>query len=176
MASRFGDFVHSRWFYSYIASGGYNYEVAANGSIHQFRSDGAVTAAQHQQSMNDGRAISICIDGNFDIEEPTAEQKKSVADLLKIKMKLYGILPENVFCHRKVAQYKSCPGNKLPNNIYSYFIPMPSLLNAPSDWAKKDYQFLIDNNVISKDTNPQSTVSVEQLAVILGRLIEKKLI
>lgn len=109
--------------------GGYNYEIAKNGSIHQFREDGAVTAAQYQQNMNDGRAISICLDGNFNVEEPTLEQKEAAQKLIKEKMEKYEIPKENVFCHRKVATYKSCPGKLLPDDIYDYFF---SLLHMPS--------------------------------------------
>lgn len=153
--------------------GGYNYEVAANGSIHQFREDGAVTAAQYQDNMNDGRALSICLDGNFDIEEPTEQQKAAVVKLLKDKMTKYGIPAENVFCHRKVASYKSCPGWKLPNNIYSYFISMPDLKILPSDWAKNKWDWLIAEGIISSDTNPKETASKEWIATVLGRYHEK---
>lgn len=117
--------------------GGYNYEVAKDGSIHQFRKDGAVTAAQYQKNMNDGRALSIALDGNFDVELPTEEQKKAVTDWLTEKMKSYGISAENVFCHRAVAHYKSCPGKLLPDDIYHYFvvdqIPEPDWISDKKD-------------------------------------------
>jgi hypothetical protein len=156
--------------------GGYNYEVAADGSIHQFREDGAVTAAQYQDNMNDGRALSICLDMDGDIEEPTEAQKQAVKAWLKVKMAKYGISPENVYCHRKVATYKSCPGWKLPNDIYHYFIPMSSLVPPPSDWAKQSWAWLIDNQIIQKETNPSETASKEWVATVLFRLKQKKLL
>lgn len=126
---KFG-FISSLGFYS-----GYNYELSITGKITQFRQDGEQTAAQYQQNMNDGRALSICLDGNFDIEEPTQQQISAVAKWLKEKMAQYNIPKENVFCHRKVATYKSCPGKLLPDNIYNYFIPMEE--ETALEWAKK---------------------------------------
>lgn len=118
--------------------GGYNYEVAKDGSIHQFRPDGAVTAAQYQKKMNDGRALSICLDGNFDVELPTEEQKMAVKNWLIEKMKAFDIPTENIFCHRSIAHYKSCPGKLLPDDIYHYFmfesIPEPGWIRAKQDF------------------------------------------
>lgn len=153
--------------------GGYNYEIAADGSIHQFRADGTITAAQYQQNMNDGRAISICLDGNFDIEDPTPEQKKTVATLIKAKMDQYGIPKSNVFCHRKVATYKSCPGSRLPDNIFNYFIPMTQEI---PDWGKEPIQkatqkgIILGGNIL-EDVSPQE---MEEALYKLG-IIQQKL-
>lgn len=108
--------------------GGYNYEIAMNGKITQFRKDGEVTAAQYQNNMNDGRAISICLDGNFDIEDPTPEQYQACQELILKKIAEYGIKPENILPHRAVAHYKSCCGKKLPDNLAFFFgiLPIPS--------------------------------------------------
>src|SRR3990167_7945310 len=59
---------------------GYNYTINGLGGVRLWRAEGALTAAQYQQSMNDGRAISICIDGNFDIE---SLRTRSVYPLLR---------------------------------------------------------------------------------------------
>lgn len=102
--------------------GGYNYEIAADGTVHQFRQDGEATAAQYQKNMNDGRAISICLDGNFDIEMPTEAQMKATRELIQLKMKQYGIKRENIWHHRDVAAYKSCPGKNIPEDVASFFL------------------------------------------------------
>lgn len=156
-------------------TGGYNYEVAADGSIHQFCEDGAVTTAQYQEDMNDGRALSICLDGNFDIEDPTKEQKDAVAAWLKDKMSKYNIPASNVFCHRKVAHYKSCPGTRLPDNILLYFISMDAANTQPSDWAKEGWQWLVDAKIIDPAaSNPQEPASKEWIATVLFRLNNHK--
>ena len=157
--------------------GGYNYEVAADGSIHQFRADGAVTTAQYQDNMNNGQALSICLDGNFDIELPTEAQKKAVAGWLKEKMDKYKIPPANVFCHRKVAQYKSCPGNKMPDNILYYFIPMNALNVQPSPEHKEAWDWLTDHTlgiVHAELNNPKEAASKEWIATVLYRLNQKQ--
>lgn len=105
--------------------GGYNYEIAKDGSVHQFRKDGTQTAAQYQNNMNDGRAISICLDGNFDIEDPTPEQYQACQKLILDKVKEHGIRPENINPHRSVATYKSCPGKRMPNNLATFFAIVP---------------------------------------------------
>ena len=159
--------------------GGYNYEVAANGSIHQFREDGAVTTAQYQKNMNNGQALSICLDGNFDNELPTPEQKKAVAAWLQEKMALYGIPPENVFCHRKIATYKSCPGNKLPDEILYYFLPMNTLNVQPSDQHKEAWDWLTDpalGIVHAELNNPKEPPTKEWVAEVLHRMALKGMI
>ncbi len=155
--------------------GGYNYEVAANGSVHQFRPDGSQTAAQYQslgnvKNLNDGSAISICLDGNFDIEDPSLEQKAAVANLIREKMAIYNIPKENVLCHRKVAlnsngtPYKSCPGTRLPENIYSYFCG----LDIP-EWGKSAVEKCKAKSVINDWSNPYAVAGNERLEFALEK-------
>lgn len=155
--------------------GGYNYEVAANGSVHQFRADGTPTAAQYQslgnvKNLNDGSAISICLDGDFDIEDPTKEQTVAVADLIRQKMEAYSIPKENVFCHRKVAlnsnrtPYKSCPGTRLPDDIYSYFCGV----DIP-EWGKEAVEACKAGGVIKDWSNPYAVVGNERLEFALEK-------
>lgn len=151
--------------------GGYSYEISKVGGIHQFREDGAVTAAQYQQNLNDGRAISICLDGNFDIEIPTIEQTATVAKLIKEKMQKYNIKPENVWCHRKVAQYKSCPGKKLPDNILNFFI-MNGSAETPSDYAKESWAKNKALGVISELSNPHEMATKEWVIEVMERKLK----
>lgn len=155
--------------------GGYNYEVSASGSVKQFRVDGEETVAQYQpfgnvKNLNDGSAISICLDGNFDIELPTEEQKKAVAKLIAQKMEQYKIPKQNVFCHRKVAP-KTCPGLKLPSDIYNYFISMENnTSNEIPEWAKESAEKAKNKGVIKDWSNPNAPVSKAELAKILDNL------
>lgn len=102
---------------------GYTYEISKTGKITQFRKDGEVSAAQFQQNMNDGRAISICLDGYFDKGKDyiTPEQFQACQKLMLDKMKQYNIPPENVWPHRRLAKYKSCPGTNFPDDLASFF-------------------------------------------------------
>lgn len=95
---------------------GYNYEIAQNGRVRQARKDGEITAACYQDNMNDGRAIHIALDGNFDTERPMAAQVFALRDLMRKLVKQYGIKRENVVFHRDYAP-KTCPGNNVDMNF-----------------------------------------------------------
>lgn len=144
--------------------GGYNYEIAANGSVKQFRKDGEQTVAQYQQNMNDGRAISICLDGNFDIEDPTPAQRAALAKLVAEKVATYQINPANVFPHRKVA-VKTCPGKRIPNEIYDW-IKAGGTPEVP-DWAKPSMDKAIKAGVITGYQDAASSLSVSSIETIL---------
>lgn len=117
------NFISSMGFYL-----GYNYEISGAGKIRQARADGEKTAAATQSWatrfcfptytgwMNDGRALHICLDGNFDIEKPTPPQIYALRDWLRGKCKQYGIPKGNIWFHRNFAP-KTCPGNNLDLNF-----------------------------------------------------------
>ena len=86
--------------------GGYNYEIAADGSIKQLREDGEETAAQKGHNKD---SLSFCLDGDFDSEMPTSAQIASLGKLLDEKMKKYSIPADNIVPHRKFAN-KTCYG------------------------------------------------------------------
>jgi len=94
---------------------GYNYEISANGKTRQARKEGERTAACYQSNMNDGRCIHICLDGNFDIEKPTAKQIFALRDLLKKIVKKYGDKKSFLVYHSDYAP-KTCPGKYLQND------------------------------------------------------------
>ena len=91
---------------------GYNYEIAKNGRVRQARKEGEATAACYQKDMNDGRAIHISLDGNFDTEDPQPAQIFALRDLMKQIVADYNIKKENIVFHRDYAT-KTCPGNKI---------------------------------------------------------------
>lgn len=142
-------------------SGGYNYEVAADGEVHMFRADGTVTAAQYQNSMNDGRAISICLDGNFDVEDPTPQQMAAVKQLIQDKMAKYNIPKENIYPHRYVAHYKTCCGSRIPDNIFEYFVGTKP--QEVPDWAKNAVANAKTDGVIDDKTDLNKELSVTDI-------------
>lgn len=91
---------------------GYHYEIAANGTVKQARKDGEVAIACYQAKMNDGHCLHVCLDGDFDNEEPCPEQIYALRDLLRKLAKKYSIKSENIYFHRNYAK-KTCPGNKM---------------------------------------------------------------
>lgn len=95
---------------------GYNYEISSKGLVRQARKDGEYTAACYQKSMNNGRCIHICLDGNFDIEKPMPAQIYALRDLIKKLAKMYKITTSNIVFHRDFAP-KSCPGMNMDINF-----------------------------------------------------------
>lgn len=96
---------------------GYNYEISANGTVRQARAEGEETAAVIGQNKN---SVSVCLDGNFDIEDPTLQQKQALRKLLVEIMARHSnlsykvILPHRSMCG--IPPYKSCYGSRLADD------------------------------------------------------------
>jgi len=91
---------------------GYNYEISSNGYRRQARNDGETTAACYQNGMNDGRAVHIALDGNFDLEKPTDLEIYALRDLLKLLNQRYNILSNQIYFHKQFSQ-TVCPGKNM---------------------------------------------------------------
>jgi len=87
--------------------GGYHAEIGAEGEIRSFRRAGEQSAACIGQ--NTGETFHIAIDGNFEIEKPTAAQIYKLRDTLRELAKGFKIDAENIFFHRDFWN-TSCPG------------------------------------------------------------------
>ena len=121
---------------------GYNYEISKAGIVRQARKDGERTAACYQNGMNDGRAIHIEIDGNFDIEMPTEAQKSSLRRLLLELVERY---PQaKITYHRKWATYKSCPGKLIKDN-WAKNLLKENMLKLIREKNRKEVYAVINN-------------------------------
>ncbi len=147
-------------------TGGYNYEINADGDKHQFRGDGTYTAAQWQKRMNDGRAISIALDGNFNIEAPTDEQMATLRRLIVEKMGQYGILAKNIKGHRKIAS-TFCPGTNIPKKIEKWLFPEPKGINQVAIKLYKDEDGP-DIYLVGKDNKYHHIENAETFTYIFG--------
>lgn len=95
---------------------GYTYEIAANGTVRQARSEGEETAAVLGQNR---QSISICLDGNFDLEMPTLLQAQALQKLMAGIMIRWNLTAHKIFPHRGFCgtpPYKTCFGKLLPDN------------------------------------------------------------
>ena len=92
---------------------GYNYEISMDGITRQARREGERTVACWQQGMNNGKAIHICLDGNFSIQLPTIQQKNSLIKLLKELQLKYP--NAEIKEHRNFANTQ-CPGLKIKDD------------------------------------------------------------
>ena len=105
------DFMSSLGYYV-----GYTYEISATGQVRQARKEGEETAAVIGENR---RSISICLDGNFDMEMPTLAQAQALKKLMTEIIARWGLTPHKIFPHRDFCgtpPYKSCYGNLLPDN------------------------------------------------------------
>jgi len=84
---------------------GYTFFCKKDGTLVQTRLVGEMSAAQLEHNFD---SISICLAGDFDKEEPTKAQIKTLREFLKIFQNY-----EFIF-HRELAGDKrSCPGRKI---------------------------------------------------------------
>ncbi|MCK4454516.1 N-acetylmuramoyl-L-alanine amidase [Candidatus Parcubacteria bacterium] len=116
---------------------GYHFLIEPNGRIRVGRSEsqsGAHCIGRNYDSLG------ICLTGNFDIEDPTKEQEKSLKILLMDLLK--GYKGAEIKYHRDFA-VKTCPGRLIAD-----------------DWAKN----LINNNntsmIIKKENEPMLYVPI----------------
>lgn len=98
---------------------GYHFVIEKDGTIYQ--TNYLETISYHTQGTN-STGISVCIVGNYDLEQPTAA---SIESLNKLNIYLRSVLGKNlpVDQHRDFAN-KSCPGQ----NLYNY--PETGILNT----------------------------------------------
>lgn len=98
---------------------GYNFIIEPDGVIENGRPLNQPGAHTRQHEMN-YKSIGICLSGNFDIEEPTDAQIKALHTLIIAMQEEFEIPDQNVVPHRYFANYKSCWGWKMPDNILDY--------------------------------------------------------
>ena len=63
------------------------------------------------QGMN-RKALGVCFVGNFDEAPPPEDQWRLGLKLVRSLMDLFDINHGNIYGHRELATYKSCPGKK----------------------------------------------------------------
>ncbi len=103
--------------------GGYHIFIEPNGAEFRYREDWEEGAHCIGQNLN---SLGVCFAGNGDIEFPTSEQNKTLAERIKKWQAQYGIPNDAVHIvpHRKFAN-KSCYGNLLSND-WAYLLANPA--------------------------------------------------
>lgn len=105
---------------------GYHYTIKCDGLLYHARDDNEIGAHCKEERMN-YKSIGIMLEGNFDIENPTAKQLKTLKDLIIHLRNKYNIARKNIKFHRDYATYKSCPGKNFTSNILKKIMPMKEL-------------------------------------------------
>jgi len=137
---------------------GYHYLIEADGTIKKGREETEEGAHTKEERMN-YRSIGICLTGNFDEEEPTLEQCKALHSLITQTQNKYSIPDSRIYPHRHFTTYKSCWGNKLPNDVLGYLRMRIKGNDELEPWQKelfvwasediKDMKKLMDGNIWS---------------------------
>ncbi len=120
---------------------GYNYEISKSGRASKAREDGENTFACYRGNMDDGRCIHICLDGNFDIENPAPEQIYKLRDMLREKCKAYGILPKNILFHKDISN-TNCPGANM-DKIFIQSLVEPKVVEEASSTTSQEVDVII---------------------------------
>lgn len=112
---------------------GYTYEIAADGTIRQARQEGEETAAVIGYNKN---SVSICLDGDFDTEQPTQAQASSLRQLLVEVQSRHNVPIKNIVPHRFACgnpPRKTCYGNLLANDWAQRLIIDPASIHVFTD-------------------------------------------
>ena len=115
---------------------GYHFYIRKNGTIYRGRPEEYIGA--HCENYN-SVSLGICCEGNFEIEQPTNEQLKSLSELIQYLKKKYGNV--QVVGHRDLNA-TACPGK----NLYSKLGSVIANANTPKDEYVKVF---MSNNKLS---------------------------
>lgn len=96
----------------------YNYYILQDGTLIQTRSDDERDMDALGYNFN---STSICLQGNFDLTEPTEQQLDTLSKLVLSKCEEYSISYEDVIFHRYIAN-KTCPGVNFTKKMLWYNI------------------------------------------------------
>ncbi len=158
---------------------GYHYEISKAGKVYAGRAESEVGAHCKEKSLN-YKSIGVCLDGNFDVELPTAEQVKSLKKLLMDICARYKIGYDKIYPHRLFATYKSCYGSKLSDKWASNIAKCQKVTN-PNDLKelKEEYLVRVGKDIYStlkKLTTPAELAGLkEDQLVRIGKSIYRKL-
>jgi hypothetical protein len=88
----------------------YHFYIAADGKIAEGRNITAV--GDTNTGYNPSGYIQVVVEGNFDVEKPTASQLASLQSLLLWLKQTYNVKPSAIQSHNDKAQ-TACPGKNL---------------------------------------------------------------
>jgi N-acetyl-anhydromuramyl-L-alanine amidase AmpD len=98
----------------------YHYFIESDGRLRKGRNERTVGTHTKAGGMN-LKSLGICLAGNFNEEEPTDAQLKSLEAILKNLAAKYKIQKENILGHREVpGAVTECPGDNLLQWIERY--------------------------------------------------------
>ena len=92
---------------------GYHFFITNDGRIWKGRPV-TITGRHAKDSRMNYKSLGICVAGNFDIEEPSKLQLKSLIKIIRTLQQDYKIKDKNIIGHREVkGSFTTCPGDSL---------------------------------------------------------------
>jgi hypothetical protein len=149
---------------------GYHYLIEPDGKLCAGRAESTPGAHCKEQFMN-YQSLGVALTGDFDREEPTPEQLKSLVELLQKLSASYDIKPEKILPHRKFATYKSCPGSRFSDKLIEELSQgRITELKIPA-WAEAGVAWAREQGILNKITG--EPVTDYRLAAILHNFFKK---
>lgn len=108
-------------------------------------------------------SVELCINQGID-------KAKAYQNLLWLTRYLMAKYPSEVVRHFD-ATGKPCPRSWQANNWEQWWQFKKELMNMPSKWAEKDWNWAVDNH-ITDGSNPQGQCTREQVVALLKRMYD----
>lgn len=107
--------------------------------------------------------VELCINEGID-------KAKAYQNLIWLTRYLMAKYPSEVVRHFD-ATGKPCPSTWQANNWAQWYKFKKELMNVPSKWAEKDWNWAVDNH-ITDGSNPQGQCTREQVVSLLKRMYD----
>ena len=148
---------------------GYHFLIEPNGRIRVGRLENQIGA--HCIGRNHD-SLGICLTGNFDIEDPTKEQEKSLKILLSDLLKEYP--KAQIKYHRNFAN-KSCPGKLIADNwAKNLIVNTNDMLKIIGDKRDKKQYLLGEDKVIDWIVNSNTLEKLHSRGIVNKNEVEWK--
>lgn len=103
----------------------YHYFIERDGRLRKGRNERTAGTHTRASGMN-FKSLGVCVAGNFNEEEPTEAQLKSLTQILKSLAAKYNLPKERILGHREVeGAVTECPGDNLLKWIEEYRLKKP---------------------------------------------------
>ena len=140
---------------------GYHFLIEPDGEVRR----GRHTSAEGAHCRGQNHMLGIALTGHFDQEDPTDAQMAALRHLLLSLSEAAG-RNLKIYPHRQFAT-KTCPGTRFTDAMLA---DLPRGVSGVSEWAKDGARYLAERGIMTKWDTPQSPVTKEVLATVLGRL------
>jgi N-acetyl-anhydromuramyl-L-alanine amidase AmpD len=149
----------------------YHYVITPDGQIYKTRNMEEVT--WHANNANN-KSVAIMLQGNFEIQNPTIEQLKSLEELLQKLLIDLSLDKSSVFAHGELINYgnqTACCGRMLKDDVVRFrntgFIFDQKYIADEN--FKESFGYWLSKGVFSKYTDPRRQPTNQEIGEFLYR-------